>query len=155
MRIISFVVLFLFSQIVFAVTNDELIRIYYDILVKNNIKHFPKLYITYDMPHPDACLDGSGRRILFHPELVHAITKNQAAMILGHELGHYLNGDGGKKFPGNKKQIIKEYAADKTGKRLAIKANYNMCEAANYILTYPISDDHPHPVARYNRFKCK
>lgn len=75
--------------------------------------------------------------------------EDEMAMVLGHEIGHYVLGHW-TSTPKN------EYASDVFGARLVSKAGYNRCKGVLVILRFHDGDSSTHPASnkRYNRIKC-
>lgn len=71
--------------------------------------------------------------------------EDEIALVLGHELGHYINGPRGSYHK-------REYDADRTGARLARRAGYNVCKGTGLLRRWNDTADYSHPSSR-NRIK--
>ena len=81
--------------------------------------------------------------------LAYVHNDNELALILGHELAHFVHKDNGSSIP-------KEYRADKDGAIYMHNAGYNICVGAQALrrLHSDGGNDHPTSEARYHELGC-
>lgn len=133
--------LLLVCNISFAsVSQHSVHRVYSHIVAANHIKHAPRLIIL----HTDEINAYSGGNVIMVTTgLMRAVSINELALVLGHELSHSLGTDYGF-------GKTKEISADTNGARLASNAGYNMCRGANFFKKIPEDGtDHPASSKRY------
>lgn len=79
--------------------------------------------------------------------LGYLMNKDELAITIGHELGHY------SLQTGNSKQS--ESDADQFGVNLSNKAGYNSCKGAELLNYFLEDEEHAAGPERYKRVKCK
>jgi hypothetical protein len=140
-KILFFLLGLILSINAFAVSESELRVIYKNILTSNNLKEL-KLHVVND---PRVYAESDYFNIYMNNEEIKLWSKDQAAFILGHELGH------SRMRQGAPHDI--EYSADKYGCIYLQNAGYNVHKGISIMKTWPeiISETHPLPSERLRK----
>ena len=135
-----------------AVSDQELLKIYRKLILVDNIKNVPKLYID-DMEMPNGWYRKSDHSITITASLLEVGSKDTIATTLGHELIHAKYRD---EEVSDSLSKIHEKRADIEGKSLTEKAGYNVCKGFKWIYDGKhISPDHPHYLERWKYLGCQ
>jgi len=128
------------------VSFSELDEIYLDIVNKNGYIFYPELILNTNGVMNAA---GVGPYIIIFSGVIPFLrNKDEAAVLLGHELAHSKLGHLAS-TPHN------EYEADRYGAAYAKKAGYNPCEGVKMFLRFGAgSETHPSGVSRYKQLRC-
>lgn len=129
----------------FAMSFNQAAGIYEHILNSNGLHPAPGLVYSND---PSVNASSGGFRITLNQGMLSYVggNKDQMALVLGHEIGHYKLGHR-MSTPKN------EYASDKYGARLMHNAGYNVCRGATLFKRLGGGDTKTHP-AGYKRAKA-
>jgi Zn-dependent protease with chaperone function len=129
-----------------AMTIQDARVIYYKIIQANGIKHAPPLYQSYSQNDNAS----AGWVINVTSGMLKLTNEDEMALVLGHELYHWLNNHSSKPHTWQM-----EYDADSGGARLMSNAGFNRCVGVKVLLKLGRGGgDHPLSVDRYRRVKC-
>lgn len=121
--------------------------IYQRLVATNGIGIYPGLYLN---PSSDANASSSPMRIEVTAGMLRfAHNADELALVLGHELGHYVLHHTGS-TPSN------EFAADRLGAQFEDRAGYNHCNGVQLLYRFHDKADSTHPDSdeRYARLRC-
>lgn len=142
-KLILAISLCVISAMSFATSKQDAVEIYDNILKANNIKIHPSLEFSSSS---EINAYQSGYTITLNQGILNATNKNELALVIGHELGHFM-------LHHLRSNHSNEYAADAAGAYYASKAGYSMCKGKELFKKFKKggSDTHPDPVNRYKR----
>jgi Zn-dependent protease with chaperone function len=134
----------------------QIAEIYRDVVkVSGEAGRAPPLEIV-ENPNINAYASDVG--IVIFTGLIDISDANTVALILGHELGHYLLGHTSDKIPHEISDIRRmELQADKYGAFLALRAGYDICDGRKMFLKFnelygdDMAMDHPSNAFRYDQ----
>ncbi len=112
--------------------------IYFKLVHANKIIYYPALKL-YNIDDVNAMYNGKNI-VLFKGILPTLKNDDEIALVLGHELSHFLLKHKGS-TPSN------EYAADKLGAELENHAGYNSCRARYWFKRFDWPDSATHPAS--------
>jgi len=124
----------------FATTFKKAQEIYYRIVIANNIGNAPVLvYDPNESVNAMTIIDeGEGVIIVYKGLLDEVKNDDELALVLGHELGHWLH-------RGTQKPYYAEYDSDRWGAYAMDQAGYNHCTGANLLWRFGNTSSGTHP----------
>jgi len=147
MKIFAAVFLLMFSGFASATTKADAIQIYNKIVKASGMTRYPQLKFSSDK---EINASATSYAITINQGMLNATNRNELALVIGHELGHY-------KLRHRTSTPSNEYSADALGWNYGVKAGYNMCSARSLFKKFKqyASKTHPHPKDRAKRLpKC-
>ena len=147
MRKIIAIVFIFFNTVAYTANIKDAQNVYNRLLQSNGIKYHPMLRLSESK---EVNASETRRYITINRGMLNFVRNNaELAIVLGHELGHFLRGDGSSK-------PSREYAADAIGAKLANKAGYPVCKGAQVLRRFGDkgSSTHPDSASRYKALGC-
>lgn len=141
-----------FSVASFAISPQETYRVY-DTLIKSNGLQGKAPPLTLKVSKEiNAYANVYTKQIVVFSGLRKAFDKDEVALVLGHELTHYVERHAGSTWRN-------EFRADQGGARLMTHAGYNLCRGKEIFKAFhkmsPYgSKTHPAPLMRWAALPC-
>lgn len=127
------------QQIVDSICFERAERIYKRIVEVNEIVDAPELHRYKDNSVNASTIEQQDGAIYLNDGMLrYAHNEDELALILGHELGHWVHR--GREIP-----YYMEYWADDFGARAMEKAGYNRCKGALIMWRFDSADSDTHP----------
>lgn len=147
MRKLLTIILILVASTSHAMSLKQAQGVYYKLAKVNRI-NAPPLVIWNDPS--DNAKSGRNATYVTPGMLSFARNNDEIAIILGHELSHFVNRDNGS-------TPSREYRADQQGVVMAHRAGYNVCSGVAIVKRFndKASKTHPSSLDRWNKLKCK
>lgn len=144
-QLLVLVIITFFVAKAFSYTIQDAKTIYREILIGNHMEWAPNLSERFD---DDVNAQNSWGGVSINTAMLKFVkNKEELAMVLAHELGHWLEED-------DLDQWTSEYEADRIGADLIRNIGYNVCVAKKILLRLHGGGSHPPTISRYQAIKC-